>query len=96
MILHTLGALPDSAAFNDCMRLCRQSDALLLLGDGVYAACPNTQALYQLSALGIELYALTEDLAAAGIHCEGTTVQPVDMDGFVELTERYSRQMAWY
>jgi len=96
MTLHTLSASPTTAAFADCLRLIAPGDALLLLGDGVYAALPGTGPRRALGACGAALYVLHDDAAAAGVlaRIDGETV--VDMDGFVELSERYSRQLAWY
>ena len=96
MILHTLNVRPDSSAYKDCLAVCRKPDALLFLGDGVYALLAASAALQQLESQGVELYALTSDLKAAGVNCAGTPVHAIDMDGFVQLSERYPRQMAWY
>jgi tRNA 2-thiouridine synthesizing protein B len=96
VILHTLNASPASAAFTDCLRLIAPADALLLLGDGVYAALAGTAPRAELDACGAALYALGDDAAAAGVlaRLEGITV--VDIDGFVELSEQFPRQLAWY
>ena len=37
-VLHTLSALPGTEACTDCLRMLAEGDALLLMGDGVYAA----------------------------------------------------------
>ena len=96
MILYTLNASPGSAAFNDCLRVIAAGDVLLLMGDGVYAAIADTNASATLQASGAEIYVLAADAAAAGVRnfLEGAT--RVDMDGFVALTERCPRQLAWY
>jgi tRNA 2-thiouridine synthesizing protein B len=96
VILHTLNALPGSAAFSDCLRVIAAGDALLLMGDGVYAAIADTTASATLQASRAEIYVLAADAAAAGVSnlLEGAT--RVDMDGFVALTERCPRQQAWY
>lgn len=96
MILHCLNASPASAAFADCLRLVGADDALLLLGDGVYAALADTDHRAALDGCGAALYALREDAAAAGVLARMAGVVLVDIDGFVELTERCSRQLAWY
>lgn len=100
MILHTLNASPATAAFADCLQLLQTGDALLLLGDGVYAALPGTAALDTLLALqsetAAELYILAEDARAAGIGAVDAAIQTVDTDGFVALTERFPLQQAWY
>jgi tRNA 2-thiouridine synthesizing protein B len=96
MVLHTLNASPSSAAFADCLRLIAPGDALLLLGDAVYGAISGSTGRQALDTSAARLYVLQQDAAAAGVtnRVEGATL--VDMDGFVELTERISRQLAWY
>lgn len=96
MVLHTLNASPSSAAFADCLRLIVPGDTLLLLGDAVYGAVTGSADGQALHSSGAEICVLREDAMAAGVanRLEGATL--VDMDGFVELTERISRQLAWY
>ncbi|MFT4825417.1 MAG: tRNA 2-thiouridine synthesizing protein B [Halioglobus sp.] len=97
MILHTLNAGPDSEAFNQCLRTAAGEDAILLTGDAVYASIHNTIASNLLVESGAELYVLESDALAAGIQtkvCEPATV--IDYNGFVELSERFARQLAWY
>lgn len=96
MILHTLNAPPSSSAFDDCLRIARSEDALVLLGDGVYAAMEGTEALCTIRASGAELYLLDQDAAAAGITGATTDVTRITMDELVALTERFPRQQAWY
>jgi sulfur relay protein TusB/DsrH len=66
------------------------------MGDGVYAAVADTDPSAILQASGAEIYVLGRDATAAGVNnlIEGAT--RVDMDGFVALTERFTRQQAWY
>jgi len=94
--LHTLSAAPASAACTDCLRLIAPGDQLLLLGDGVYAALPGTPARAALDACGARFFVLREDAVAAGIAARLDAASLVDMAGFVELTERCPRQLAWY
>jgi tRNA 2-thiouridine synthesizing protein B len=96
VILHTLNASPATSTFSDCLRVIATGDALLLMGDGVYAAIANTAPSALLQASGAEFYVLGPDATAAGVNnlVEGATL--VDMDGFVPLTERFPRQQAWY
>ena len=97
MLLHTLHAPPDSPPFRDCLALAADGDAVLLLGDGVYAALEGSAACDQLRACPATLYYLDEDAAARGVGAGlWTGVAPLDMDGFVKLTEQFQRQMAWY
>ncbi|MEZ5504192.1 MAG: sulfurtransferase complex subunit TusB [Halioglobus sp.] len=96
MILHTLNASPSSAAFTDCVRVVSRGDALVLMGDGVYAAVEDTMACDALRATGAELYLLQADVLAAGIGDKVGSANCIEMDEMVALTEQYPRQQAWY
>ena len=96
MILHTLNASPSSAAFADCLRFVVPGDTLLLLGDAVYAAISGSSAREALDKSGAEICVLREDALSAGVVTRTKGATLVDMDGFVELTERLPRQLAWY
>ena len=96
MILHTLNASPASAAFNDCLCVLQEGDAVILMGDGVYATLSVSAALHELLGSGAELFMLTADALAAGITEPIDSVTMIDMDGFVALTERFQRQQAWH
>jgi tRNA 2-thiouridine synthesizing protein B len=93
MILHTLSALPDTPAFRDCLSALADDDALVLLGDGVYAALSGAPYLGRLLDGGARVFALGPDALAAGIT---NGVELIDMDDFVALTERFPRQLAWF
>jgi len=97
MILHSVCAAPDSSAFEDCCRLLRKGDAILLMGDGVYSALGGTVACDRLLRSGASLYLLESDGAAAGIlertHREITVV---NFDEFAALTEQFPKYLAWY
>lgn len=95
MILHTLNATPSSSAFTECVRLACADDAILLLGNGVYAALHEGEASALLRDCGASLYVLQEDAAAAGV-AKSNAFAFIDMAGFVGLTERFTKQMAWY
>ena len=72
-------------------------DALILIGDGVYAALQDTAACASILDTGVELYVLQADARAAGILQrldEHVTV--VCFDGFATLSERFTKQQAWY
>lgn len=97
MILHTLHSLPTGERFDGCLKTLAAEDALLLLGDGVYAALADTAACQTLEQSNSELYALSEHVLAAGI--SGRLSPGVTLIGyaqFVALTERFPRQLAWY
>jgi tRNA 2-thiouridine synthesizing protein B len=97
VLLHTLSRSPAHRALRDCLAVLGSDDALLLLGDGVYAALTGSEAASQLAASGAAVFVLDTDAALAGVRerlLPGATL--VDDDGFVALSERYSRQLAWY
>ena len=96
MILHTLNASPSSAAFQDCLKVAHRGDAVVLMGDGVYAALEGTPACLEIQAKNIELFILGADALLAGIIEPASGIQTIEMDGLVALTERYPRQQAWY
>lgn len=97
MILHSLNSAPDSAAFIDCCRMISTDDALILLGDGVYAALRNTVACARILDTGAELYVLEADASAAGIlQSLDKRATVVCFDGFAALSERFTKQQAWY
>ena len=97
MILHTLNGAPDSTAFRDCIRLLQTSDALLLMGDGVYTALSDSCACLAIKNTGAELYLLQPDTAAAGLlTLVDSAFTIVDYQGFAALTERYTTQQAWF
>ena len=96
MVLHTINASPSNAAFSQCLAVAAAEDAIILMGDGVYgliSQCPEGQALRRCPA---EIYALDKDMHAAGIKHTPEEITLIDMDGFVQLSERYVRQLAWY
>ncbi|MCB1842827.1 MAG: sulfurtransferase complex subunit TusB [Halioglobus sp.] len=96
MILHTLSALPHSGAFADCLISAGETDAILLLGNGVYCVLGGATAIKKLYDTGARLLVLTEHAQQAGVPSLPENFELIDMDGFVELTERYPRQLAWH
>ena len=96
MILHTLSASPHSNVYQDCLRIAAEDDAILLLGDGVYGAIEGEEAEAALLKCGARLFILSTHARAAGVHTFSHQFTELDMAGFVELTERYPRQLAWH
>lgn len=96
MTLHTLNAPPSSAAFSDCLKVLGEGDALVLLGDGVYAAIEGSDACRALVDSAAALYVLAADARLAGVTLSGGDLRAIDMDGLVTLTQQYPRQQAWY
>ena len=89
-VLHTLSALPGTEACTDCLRMLAEGDALLLMGDGVYAA--------DLAAAkpDVDVFILASDAAARGVSSTPANSEHVSMKQVVQLTVRFERQVAWY
>lgn len=96
MVLHTLNVMPGTSAFSDCLRCAATGDAILLLGEGVYAALAVSAACAQLQQCPARVLVLDTDRQAAGMAEDKLAFPTIDMDSFVALTEYYPRQLAWY
>lgn len=97
MILHLVNAAPGTQAVTHCLTLAAPGDAVLLMGDGTYCSLPHSAIAKAMSACGATLYVLADDAAARGLAeqvREPYTL--VDMEGFVDLTERYQHIQSWY
>lgn len=95
-MLHTLNAAADSAAYRDCLRLLVQGDDLLLLGDAVYCALRGSPQLEALVASGARIHVMADDAAAAGVSDRLGEVPLVNIEQWLDLTERHRQQQAWY
>ena len=96
MVLHTINASPSNAAFSQCLAVATAADAIILMGDGVYGLVSQCSAGQALRLCAADIYALDKDIRAAGVKHSSEEVTLIDMDGFVQLSERYVRQLAWY
>lgn len=77
-------------------RLIAESDALLLMQDGVTSILRGSRALAVLDTVACPVYVLIEDLHARGLVGQiSDKVTPIDYTGFVELTEKHCQQIAW-
>ncbi len=96
-LLHLLNCPPGHGAVDRCLSLAGSGDAILLMGDGVYCALPGSEVAGRLEAAGIAVHVLDEDAAARGVlPLLRGPFTAVDMAGFVELTERFTRSQSWY
>lgn len=85
----TLHIVNKADALADCLPLLADGDALLLIEDGVYAACPG---------IGVRApcHALADDLEARGLTGRvESTVEILSYDGFVELVEHHRPIVTW-
>ncbi|MDZ7852932.1 MAG: sulfurtransferase complex subunit TusB [Halomonas sp.] len=96
MLLHVVNRSPaTSRVYQQALDGMSPEDRLLLIEDGVQGALPQLVRYY--TGLEGRLFALKEDLASRGLlgHCDAS-VQVVDVDGFVGLTEEAERTVSWY
>lgn len=96
MLLHVLNRAPTtSRVYQQALAMMGEEDRLLLVEDGVQGALP--QMVRHFSGVHGRLFALREDLASRGLlgRCDAS-VQVVDVDGFVHLTEQAERTVSWY
>ncbi|GEK74126.1 MULTISPECIES: sulfurtransferase complex subunit TusB [Halomonas] len=96
MKLHILNRSPASHRVHEqALAAMGPEDRLLLIEDGVQGGLP--QLVRHFEAIAGRLYALREDLEARGLlgRCDGS-VQVVDVDGFVQLTEEAEHTLSWY
>ena len=94
--LHILNKSPASSdALHSCLRAVARDDCLLLIEDGVYAACAGMSA--ELLSAGCKLFVLEPDVAARGINRRlDPAFELVDYPGFVALAAECSAVQSWY
>ena len=90
MILHTINK---PAAARKCRDLVAEDDIVLLLEDGVYLALKAPQDLPFSNA---HLAVLIDDAKARGIVERIVAAEAVDYAGFVELTVKADKVVAWF
>ena len=94
--LHTVNQSPfEHGALAQCLCYAQESDAILLLENGVYAAL-NTQPLAE-KLMGKHCYAIEADINARGLSNKlATNIQLIDFTDFVRLSVQYKRVQSWY
>lgn len=96
MLLHILNRSPlSSMVYRQVLAAMGPEDRLLLIEDGVQGGVPGLVGHFE--AVQERLFALREDLSARGLEeaCDAS-VQLVDVEGFVVLTEEAERTVSWY
>ncbi|WP_039914061.1 sulfurtransferase complex subunit TusB [Cellvibrio mixtus] len=99
--LHTVNKSSfTNRALESCILICRSSDGILLLEDGVFSAlksAPNATALEALNQQGIHIYALLNDVKARALEYKiAAHIQLISYDEFVSLTVNFNRVQSWY
>lgn len=95
MILHTVNKSPfNSRCLKQCISRCSDSDAILLIEDGVYALPTIDSFAIDKS---IKVYALVEDLQIRGIAEQPSSAYScINYGQWVKLCTQYNSVMAWY
>ena len=92
-MLHTVNKSPfQNSALENCLRLVRPGDVILLLEDGVYAAAPGTvkSSLIERTVRQHTVYAIEADLKARGLGNLIKEVRVASYSDFVDLVEQHT------
>lgn len=97
MTLHTVNLLPDHPDCQRCISRLAPGDAVVFLGNGAWITSGQASWHREWSRSGVALHVLEDDLAARGLveHC-ARSITPLDLAGFVALTEQHACQQAWF
>jgi len=91
MVLHLVQRSPfQHSALRDCLNLCADTDAILLMEDGVLGVNHT-----DLKTVTVPLYALQDDLSARGLNAPDT-IKACGYDEFVELCGQYKQVVSWF
>jgi tRNA 2-thiouridine synthesizing protein B len=91
-MLHTINKSPfQNSALENCLRLARNGDVILLLEDGVYAAAVGTvkSSLIEQAVRRHAVYAIEADLKARGLDKLVKEVRIAGYGDFVDLVEKH-------
>ena len=91
-MLHTVNKSPfQNSALENCLRLARDGDVILLLEDGVYAAAVGTvkSSLIEQAVRRHAVYAIEADLKARGLDKLIKEVRIAGYGDFVDLVEKH-------
>jgi len=91
-MLHTVNKSPfQNSALENCLRLAREGDVILLLEDGVYATAMGTikSSLIEQAVRRHVVYAIGADLKARGLDKLIKEVRIASYGDFVDLVEKH-------
>ncbi|GAA6168182.1 sulfurtransferase complex subunit TusB [Sessilibacter corallicola] len=97
MILHIVSTSPfNSSHLVDCLNVITESDALLLIGDGVYGLTNAHLANIEDKSIK-EVFAIKDDCLARALDTTPTPcVLSIDFHQMVEIVERYPLCQSWF
>jgi tRNA 2-thiouridine synthesizing protein B len=91
-MLHTINKSPfQNSALENCLRLARDGDVILLLEDGVYASAAGNikSSLIEQAVKRHAVYAIEVDLKARGLDKLVKDVRIASYGDFVDLVEKH-------
>ena len=91
-MLHTVNKSPfQNNSLENCLRVARKGDVILLLEDGVYAASAGTakSSLIEQAVKQYSVYAIDADLKARGLGNLIKDVRVASYGDFVDLAEQH-------
>jgi len=91
-MLHTVNKSPfQNSALENCLRLVRKGDVILLLEDGVYAAAAGTakSPLVEQAVKQHAVYVIEADVKARGLNNLIKDVRVASYGDFVDLVEQH-------
>lgn len=96
MKLHILNRSPaTSGVYRQALDAMSADDLIVLIEDAVQGGTPGLIGYF--SEVEGRVYALREDLDARGLGGRlDASIQVVDVDGFVDLTERAGQSVSWF
>jgi len=99
-MLHTINKSPgESDKLKTCLRFTRDSDAVLLMENAVYAALADSEFAQLLKGASstTTFYVLTPDLAARGLLNRGINpdIRQIEYSGFVRLVTENDIVQSW-
>ncbi len=97
MTLHIISCSPNGAGFQPGLEVAGVNDAILLVGNAVYATTNRTLWM-PLEQLPCPVYALKEDAEIRGVSTELTAqnLAWVEYDQWVELAVSHDQSVSWY
>ncbi|OAJ33564.1 sulfurtransferase complex subunit TusB [Piscirickettsia salmonis] len=94
--LHLIQSSPhQSTALSRCLAQLENQDGILLLENGVYAACNSYSLNKQIHPLSSPCFALRADLAARGITNTDPMITMIDYQKFVDLVTQFDNSLTW-
>lgn len=87
--LHIVSKSPTHPRFRECLGMVSPEDAVFLTGNGVVALSDSRVSL------PLNLYALSDDMAARAVEQTSHPCTPIGFDTMVDMTLQAQRIISW-